>query len=177
MIYDIWYMIYDIWYIMFLMLRWSWLFAWGDCFYLSCGPPACRSKAGRTARTKESHNPFRRNPRLGEGWSCEDMCRTCAFFGWPERWKTYSRTVQNGSESMFSNHSLQDGCSRKSATASKKIAFLRDQLGMGKEGGRYSRYLSSHVKSQLNERELEKLDIEYAKLLASQLKWQGVVLH
>jgi hypothetical protein len=78
---------------------------------------------------------------------------------------------------MFSNNSLQDGCSRKTQSASKKIEFLREQLGMAKEGGTYSRYLSSSAKSCLNERELEKLDIEYAKLLASQLKWWGLVLH
>ena len=46
--------------------HWPGVYAW---FVLSCGPPAYRSKAGGTARLKGSHNPFRRYPRLGQGWS------------------------------------------------------------------------------------------------------------
>ena len=76
------------------------------------------------------------------------------------------RTVQNGAGRLF--HALlacQDAPSRKQEAHSLKLADLKESLGI-LGGGNYCRRLSPGAKLLLNERELEKLEVEVAKLEA-----------
>ena len=71
-------------------------------------------------------------------------------------------TPKNGSERFR----VQDGDSRKTEVAAEKVASLKQRLGIY-GAGEYSTNLSDQARNALNGRELDKLDIEDAKLAAS----------
>lgn len=60
---------------------------------------------------------------------------------------------------------VQDGTSRKKEEPAKKLAELKDALGILGRGG-YSETLSPYASICLNQREMDKLDVEHAKLKA-----------
>ena len=62
---------------------------------------------------------------------------------------------------------MQDGDSRKTEKAAEKVASLKQRLGIYGAGEYTASKLSDQARQSLNGRELDKLDIEYAKLSAS----------
>lgn len=64
--------------------------------------------------------------------------------------------------------SVQDAEHRKTAAVKQKVRELKRSLGI-LQGGNYSPQLGAGARSLLNHRELDKLDIEYEKLVVSWL--------